>query len=81
VANLALDRLRWASRLDTIHMLDLVDSLDFVDLTVGYHLVLEGPACATGKFGYNDIAVAEEVDIEVDVVDGLLTCQKKTLYR
>jgi hypothetical protein len=67
----ALDWLRRAPRLDAIHMLDLIDDLDLVDLAVGYHLVLEGPTCATGEFGYNDVAVPEEVYIEVDVVNRL----------
>lgn len=68
VPYLALNRLRRPSCLDAIYVLDLVDGLYLVDLAIGYHLVLEVPAGAAGQFGYNDVAVAEEVDVKIDVV-------------
>jgi hypothetical protein len=40
-------------------------------MALGYHFMLEGPAGAAGELGDNDIAVAEKVDVEIDVVDGL----------
>jgi len=52
-------------------MVDLVHRRNLVLVALGYHFVLEGPAGATSELGYDDVAVAEEVDVEVDVVDGL----------
>jgi hypothetical protein len=48
-----------------------VDRDDVILMTLWYHLVLEFPASTASKFSYNDIAVTEEVDIEVDVVNRL----------
>lgn len=68
----ALDRLRRrASSLDAIYMVDLVDCRDFNLVVLGYHLMFEDPASAACEFGNNDIAVAKEVDVKVDVVNGL----------
>jgi len=52
-------------------MVDLVHRRYLILVTLGYHFVLEGPAGATGELGYDDVAVAEEVDVKVDVVDWL----------
>lgn len=52
-------------------MIDLVDHRDFVLVALGNHFVLEGPASAACEFGNDDVAVTEEVDIEIDVMDGL----------
>jgi hypothetical protein len=52
-------------------MVDLVDCRDLVLMALGYHLVLEGPTSAACEFGNNDIAVAEEVDVKVNVMNGL----------
>jgi len=51
------------------------DCHDLILVPLGYHLVRESPAGAAGEFGDDDIAVAEEIDVEVDVVDWLLQCQ------
>jgi hypothetical protein len=34
--------------------------------------VIQFPACAARELGDDDVAVAEELDVEVDVVDGLV---------
>lgn len=70
--NLVLDRLRLrASSLHTVYVIDFVHRYDFVLMALGYHFVRESPAGAASELGYDDVAVAEEVDVEVDVVDGL----------
>jgi hypothetical protein len=48
-----------------------VDRDNVIVMTLWYHLVLEFPTSAAGKFSDNDIAVTKEVDIEVDVVNRL----------
>jgi hypothetical protein len=68
----ALDRLRRPSWLDAIDMFNLIDSLYFVGLALRYHLMLEVPAGAAGEFSYDYVAVAEEVDVKVDMVDWLV---------
>jgi hypothetical protein len=52
-------------------MLDFVHGLDNVLVAFGYHLVLQCPTCAARKLGNDDVAVAEEVDVEIDVVNRL----------
>ena len=52
-------------------MLDLIDSRHLDPLVLGYHFVLEGPTRSASKLCNNDIAVAEEVDIEVDMMNRL----------
>jgi hypothetical protein len=52
-------------------MVDLVDGRNLVLVALGYHFVLEGPASAAGEFGDYHVAVSEEIDIEIYVVDGL----------
>jgi hypothetical protein len=52
-------------------MVNLVHSRHFDLVALGYHFVLESPAGAAGELGHDDVAVAEEVDVKVDVVDGL----------
>jgi hypothetical protein len=39
--------------------------------TCRHHLVLQIPASAFAKFGNNSIRVPQEIDVKVDVVDGL----------
>jgi hypothetical protein len=56
---------------DAIYMVHLVDGLDDVLVALGYHFVGEGPASAAGKFGDYDVTITKEVDVEVDVVNGL----------
>lgn len=41
------------------------------DLVLGHHLVLEWPTGAAAQLRDDDVAVAQQVNIEVDVVDGL----------
>jgi hypothetical protein len=63
---------RWGvTDANAVLVLFLVDSLDFHLLSLGYHLVVEGPASAASELGYNDVAVSQELDVKVDVVDGL----------
>lgn len=72
VFDFALNRLRRrASSFDAVYMINLIDRRDFVLVALGYHFVVEGPASAACKFGNNDIAVAEEIDVKVDVMNGL----------
>jgi hypothetical protein len=52
-------------------MILFIDCNDVVLVALWYHLVLEFPASAAGKFSDNDIAVTEEIDVEVNVVDRL----------
>jgi hypothetical protein len=52
-------------------MVDFIDRRNFVLMALGYHLMFEGPACAAGEFGDDDIAVSEEVDVEIYMVYGL----------
>lgn len=58
---------------DLKHVPTLVPLLgSHVDLLIlGHHLMLKGPGEAATQLGNDDVAVAEEVDIEVDVGDGL----------
>ena len=60
--------------LHTGDVLLVVDQRSLDRLPFGYHLVLQVPTRTARELGYNNIAVAEEVDIEVDVVDRLCTC-------
>lgn len=53
-------------------MIDFIYNRDFVLVTLGYHLMLECPACAASELGDNDIAISKEVDVEVDVMDWLI---------
>lgn len=70
--DLTLDRLRrGVSGFDAIYMVDLVDGRYLVVVALGYHFVVEGPASTACEFGNNDIAVTQEVDVKVDVVNGL----------
>jgi len=72
VLDLVLDWLRLgAPGLDAIYMVDFIDRRNLVLMALGYHLMFEGPACAAGEFGDDDIAVSEEVDVEINVVYGL----------
>jgi hypothetical protein len=52
----------------------VVDQRSLDCLSFGHHFVLQVPTRTARELGYNYIAVAEEVDVEVDVVDGLCTC-------
>jgi hypothetical protein len=74
VSDFILDGLRCrTSSFDAIYMVHLVDGLDDILVALGYHFVGEGPPGAAGEFGYYDVTIAKEVDVEVDVVDGLDT--------
>lgn len=45
-----------------------------LNLLIGIkHLMLEVPTSSPAKLGDDRVAVAEEVDVKVDVVNGLLT--------
>ena len=57
--------------LDTKRVFDSINRVDLSRLALGYHFVLKFPARAACELRYNDIAVAKEVDVEVDVVDWL----------
>ena len=58
-------------RLDLIGMIKFLDRRDGNLLICRYHFMFEIPACATSELGNNDIAVAEKVDIEIDMENGL----------
>ena len=63
---------RWRiANADALLVVVLVRSLDFNLLTLGYHLVVEGPASTASELSHNDIAVSQQLNVEVDVVDGL----------
>ncbi len=38
----------------------------------GNHLVLERPACSPAKLGHHSIAVSQEIDVEVQMIDRLV---------
>jgi hypothetical protein len=72
VSDLVFDGLtRGPFCLDAIYMVYFVDCLDDVLVRLRDHGMRECPAGAAGEFGDDDVAVAEEVDVEVDVVDWL----------
>jgi hypothetical protein len=55
-------------------MLFLVNGRNVDGLVFREHVVFQGPAGAASELGDNDVAVAEELNVKVDVVDWLLTC-------
>lgn len=59
-------------------MLDLIDSRDFYPLILGYHFVLEVPARPASQLRNNDVAVTEEVDVEVDMMNRLMLVSRAT---
>jgi hypothetical protein len=61
--------------LDRVHMVRFVDRGNFDFVILGYHIVLELPAGASGKFGDDSITISEEVNVEVDMIDRLSLCQ------
>jgi hypothetical protein len=63
---------RLCTPLDSVGMINLVNSRHFDSLPLGYHLVLQIPARSASKLCHHIIAVAEKVDIKVDVVDWLM---------
>lgn len=64
------DRFRIAE-FDAVLVLLLVDASHIHGLVGGQHIVVQRPAGAARELGDDDVAVAEELDVEVDVVDGL----------
>lgn len=53
-------------------MVSLVNSRHFDSLLRGYHRVFQTPTRSASKLGDNNIAVAEKVDVKVDVVNWLM---------
>lgn len=68
-------------RFDRVHVVRFVDCGNFDFVAFGDHVVLEFPAGASGKFGNDGITISEEVDIKVDMIDGLHLCQRRFLSR
>jgi hypothetical protein len=63
---------RWrVADADTLFVVFLINRLDLNLLSLGYHLVVQGPAGTAGEFSHNDVAVSQELNVEVDVIDGL----------
>lgn len=57
--------------LDARNVICIIDNGDVDLLTLGDHFVIEIPTCASSEFRNNDVAVTEEIDVEVDVMDRL----------
>ena len=64
------DRLRVA-QFDAVLVFLFVDGGNIDRLVGGQHVVAQRPAGTARELGDNDVAVAEELDVKVDVVDGL----------
>lgn len=54
------------------------DNIDF--LVSRKHLMLQFPACSPGEFGDDRVAVAQESDVEVDVIYRLTTWSVKGFF-
>lgn len=52
-------------------MLDLINKENVNRLSLSNHFMIEIPACATSKLSDNNVAISQEVDIEVNVMNGL----------
>lgn len=57
--------------LDCRDMVHVISERNVNQLALGYHFVVELPACTTGELGHYNIAVAKKIDIEVNMVDGI----------
>lgn len=68
---LRLDDWLGVTQLDAVLVVFLVEAGDVDGLVGRQHFVLETPAGAARKLGDDDITVAEELHVEVDVVDRL----------
>ena len=64
------DRLR-ITKPNTILMLFFIDRHNVHRLILGQHIMVQLPSCTTRKLSNNNIAVAQELNVKVDVMDGL----------
>jgi len=55
--------------LDRRNVIHLIRQLHLRRLPLGYHLVFQRPPRPSRQLRNHDVAVAEEVDVEIDVVD------------
>ena len=55
-------------------MLGFVDGRHFYLLVLGYHGMFEVPTCSAGQLSDDNVAVAEQVDVEGNVMDRLWYC-------
>jgi hypothetical protein len=52
-------------------MLFFVDRHNVHRLILGQHIMVQFPSCTTRKLRNNNIAVTKELNVKVDMVDGL----------
>ena len=62
-------------------MLGLVDRRYFYALVFGYHVVFQVPSCSACQLCNNNVAVAEKVDVEGNVVNRLFHVSCNTIIR